>query len=143
MAHIDISYFQMEYVLVCPWNVSDSVYMKGRVLSEDISNIAFQVTRPISCQALSIFINLSARVGMACASGLLALRTIALWQKDRRVVVGLALLSLGQWALFLHNIFIVRESWSSVENTCILEAVGDAGTKAQFIYSKPFRVPRI
>ena len=80
---------------------------------------------------------------MACASGLLALRAIALWQKDRRVVIGLALLSLGQWALFLHNIFIVRESWSLVENTCILEAVGDAGTKAQFIYSKLLHVPWI
>lgn len=59
-------------------------------------------TVPLDCQPLGEFIDLMARIGMACASALLMFRTFALWNNDLRVVVPLVLLHLGQWALYLH-----------------------------------------
>lgn len=39
------------------------------------------------------------------------LRAIALWNRDKRVVIPLILLHLGQWGLYLHNVFIFKEKW--------------------------------
>jgi len=101
-------------------------------------NVTFQVTHRIGCQAISFFIDLSNRAGIAAASNLLLLRTLALWEQDRRVLYPMAVLSLGQWALLLHNVFIVKESWSDAQQTCVVQSVGDGYVKAQFIYTMLF-----
>lgn len=101
-------------------------------------NICFQVTHRIACQSISIFINLSGRTATAAASNLLLLRTIALWKWNPWVVWPMYALSVGQWALYLHNVFIVREVWSEADKSCIVQSVGDTPIKVQFIYSEFF-----
>ena len=81
---------------------------------------------------------------MACASLLLMLRGIALWERRRVVVVPLVLLHLGQWGtlssfrgthntdsptligLYLHNVFIVIPQFIITGISSIIFAIAGA-----------------
>lgn len=74
---------------------------------------------------------------MAGASGLLMLRAVALWGRDLRVVIPLAVLHLGQWALYLRNGFIVKETWgfnNDGTQSCKFVSVDFTWIQAQYIY---------
>ncbi|KAG8853043.1 hypothetical protein FRB96_008421 [Tulasnella sp. 330] len=97
-------------------------------------NIMLQVTKPVNCMAMSTFIDFSGRTAIAAASNLLLMRSLALWHFDPRVLYPMILLSIGQWVILLHNMFITTEAWSYTEQTCVVETVRHDWTKVQFIY---------
>lgn len=53
--------------------------------------------RSVDCEVRDKISLMLRIIAMACASLLLMLRAIALWERDRRVVVPLVVLHLGQW----------------------------------------------
>ncbi|KAL0577497.1 hypothetical protein V5O48_004483 [Marasmius crinis-equi] len=67
--------------------------------------------KQIDCRALMLFIETmgSLSVGLACVN--LAIRTIAVWRNDRRIVIGLIVVILGHWAILLRDIVIIRSQW--------------------------------
>ncbi|KAG8873010.1 hypothetical protein FRB97_007122 [Tulasnella sp. 331] len=97
-------------------------------------NIMLQVTKPVNCMAMSTFIDFSGRTAIAAASNLLLMRSLALWHFDPRVLYPMIILSIGQWVILLHNMFITTEAWSYTEQTCVVETVRHDWTKVQFIY---------
>lgn len=76
---------------------------------------------------------------MAGSSALFMFRTMALWNRDRRVVVPLAVLNLGQVGLVLHNGFIARNHWKNIGSglyACALFSVEKHWLQVQYIYSE-------
>lgn len=102
------------------------------------SCIDLQIRHSIHCQAWDYFIDFNGRIAMAAASNLLLLRTIALWGCNRSIIYPMAILSLGQWAIFIYNILILKESWDPILKTCIIStgSLDNTMYKVQFIYSK-------
>lgn len=69
-------------------------------------------------------------------------RAMALWDRDRKIVIPLLIAHLGQWAVNLHNAFAVREHWGIVANGtdgCVFESLGWSWYQVQFIYGKQLR----
>lgn len=67
------------------------------------------------------------------------LRAMALWGRDLRVVIPLAIFHLGQWGVYLHNTVIVREHWENMgggEEGCQLLSVEYVWIQIQFIYGE-------
>lgn len=62
----------------------------------------------VNCEALNWLNKLSDALGTCAASFLLALRTYAVWRQDRRIGLGLVLLSIGQIA-FDHFLDLLLE----------------------------------
>jgi len=95
----------------------------------------------LNCQAAGSFIDVASGVGMAGASCLLMLRAMALWARDKRVVIPLLIVHLGLWALNLHDAFIVREHWGDTGNGsegCVFTTLSWPYLKIQFIYAMLF-----
>ncbi|KAG8867572.1 hypothetical protein FRB97_003206 [Tulasnella sp. 331] len=101
-------------------------------------NIMLQVTKPVNCMAISTFIDFSGRIAIAAASNLLLMRSLALWHFNPYVLYPAILVTLGQWSILLHNMFITKEAWSHAEQTCVITSVGADWTKVQFIYTMCF-----
>ncbi|KAH8108071.1 hypothetical protein BXZ70DRAFT_33869 [Cristinia sonorae] len=57
--------------------------------------------RPLHCTAMYVFMFLFGQLAMGFSSLTLALRTMALWRRDIRVVIPLGLLIAGHWAVLL------------------------------------------
>ena len=64
------------------------------------------------------------------------LRTIAVWNRSRLVMVPLVVMALGQWALLLHSITTVHSSWSDIAGACVVHSVSRVLIEANYIYSK-------
>ena len=82
---------------------------------------------------LSIF---AINTSTGSASTLLMLRTIAVWDRSRFVMVPLVITGLGQWALLLHSISTVQSSWSDTASVCVVHSVSRDLIEANYIYSK-------
>ena len=62
------------------------------------------------------------------------LRTIAVWNRNPRIVVPLILASLGQWGMLIHGIVTIRSQWSDVEGTCVVQTVSPKFMEVIFMY---------
>ncbi|KAF8269592.1 hypothetical protein EI94DRAFT_1799011 [Lactarius quietus] len=88
-------------------------------LGNGISNlVGFNVAHPINCQQWITFTLIMAYTSFACASGLIALRVIAIWRRNYLVMA----LTIGMWltnvGFLLYGIVTVRSTW---EGGCVLE----------------------
>ncbi|KAJ7905603.1 hypothetical protein B0H14DRAFT_2490486 [Mycena olivaceomarginata] len=82
--------------------------------------ILFTNRHPINCGALSTFIFWAGNMVILCASTSLMLRTIAIWEWKRSVVIPLILLALAHWVLLYRTIFVLEAVWDHDSGRCVI-----------------------
>ncbi|KDQ29126.1 hypothetical protein PLEOSDRAFT_1038859 [Pleurotus ostreatus PC15] len=89
-------------------------------------------------QALYTFNSWTGNMSILCASTSLMLRTIALWERSKKVIVPLAILCLGHWAFLYRGMFLVSASWDPTANACIVDATNPSLLTITFFYTMGF-----
>ncbi|KAH9934540.1 uncharacterized protein BXZ73DRAFT_45839 [Epithele typhae] len=98
--------------------------------------IAEDSTSEINCQALYTFNQITGQAASGLASINLSIRTIALWQNDKRVVIPIVIIILGHWSLILQGV-TVTATWQDGVG-CVVGGVNNTILAATFIYSMCF-----
>ncbi|KAJ7047560.1 hypothetical protein C8F04DRAFT_1247192 [Mycena alexandri] len=80
--------------------------------------ISLTISHPINCGALFTFNSWTGNMAILCASTSLMLRTVALWERKRSVVIPLGLLSLAHWILLYRTMFVLRAVWDPSMLVC-------------------------
>ncbi|KAF8665804.1 hypothetical protein AX16_000248 [Volvariella volvacea WC 439] len=73
-----------------------------------------------------------------CASTCLMLRTIALWERRKSIVIGLGLLCLAHWTLLYRTMFIVIAEWDDTVGTCVVVATNPSWLNTTFFFTMGF-----
>jgi len=88
------------------------------LLAVIVNMIGFDAASPINCQAWVTSEVLLAYIAVACASMLIVLRTIAIWNRDKIV----SLIAICLWwtniGFLIHSTVTLRSSWAPVARTC-------------------------
>ncbi|THH32791.1 hypothetical protein EUX98_g1388 [Antrodiella citrinella] len=103
--------------------------MIGILVSQDTTN-------KINCQALYTFEQLGGNASIGLSSINLAIRTMAIWNMDRRIVIPLVLVILGHWSLILQGVLLSAE-WVDGAG-CLVTKTNNTILAATFIYSMCF-----
>ena len=76
---------------------------------------------------------------MAAASTLLMLRTFAIWNQNKLVVIPLVILALGQWGIAFFAVTTVKAQFQEVAGACVVASVAKLHLNIIYLYSKaPF-----
>lgn len=75
---------------------------------------------PFNCQALYIFNSLTGNLAILAASTSLMIRTIALWERKKYVMIPLICLSLAHWGILWRGMFVIRAEWDPTVKTCLV-----------------------
>ncbi|KAL0567060.1 hypothetical protein V5O48_014933 [Marasmius crinis-equi] len=67
--------------------------------------VALDVREPTDCQALYQVLQVLGNSALGVASINLALRTVAVWTGNRYIIVGLAIIIMGQFAIIIRSMF--------------------------------------
>ncbi|KAF7355144.1 hypothetical protein MSAN_01430100 [Mycena sanguinolenta] len=100
--------------------------------------IAISVRHPINCGSLFTFNSWSGNMSILCASTSLMLRTIALWERKRSVVIPLVFLALTHWVLLYRTMFIVKAVWEPNLNTCVVVSTSPSLLNVTFFFTMAF-----
>jgi len=100
--------------------------------------IATNVTTKINCQVVYTFCHFLVNTSTGCASLLLMLRTIAVWNRRPFVMVPLVVISMGHWAFLLHGSRDIRSRWSDEAKACVIDVVFPAFVEAKYVYTMVF-----
>ncbi|KAF9057380.1 hypothetical protein BJ165DRAFT_1397659 [Panaeolus papilionaceus] len=90
----------------------------------------------INCQALYTFNSWTGNMSILCASTSLMLRTIALWERRRSIVVALGILCVAHWAILYRTMFIVLAKWDNNGNACVVIQTSPSWLNTTFFFSK-------
>ncbi|KIP12849.1 hypothetical protein PHLGIDRAFT_42886, partial [Phlebiopsis gigantea 11061_1 CR5-6] len=82
--------------------------------------VALNDTSPINCAALYTFNSITGNLAILCASGSLMIRTAALWNKKRPILVALGVLAIAQWAILWRGMFVVETIFSPEAKGCVI-----------------------
>ncbi|KZT12960.1 uncharacterized protein LAESUDRAFT_639262 [Laetiporus sulphureus 93-53] len=82
--------------------------------------MSLSIRHLISCQALYTFNSWSGNMAILCASTSLMLRTIALWERKKKIVLPLGILCLAHWALLWRGMFVLKADYDPTQGACIL-----------------------
>ncbi|KAJ6599284.1 hypothetical protein DFH09DRAFT_1243689 [Mycena vulgaris] len=98
-------------------------------------NVIFRIiSLSIRHPALFTFNSWTGNMAILCASTSLMLRTIALWERKRSVVIPLGLLSLAHWVLLYRTMFVVRAVWDHNLNTCVVVSTNSSLLNITFFF---------
>ncbi|KAK7061554.1 hypothetical protein R3P38DRAFT_2830137 [Favolaschia claudopus] len=100
--------------------------------------ISFSVHDPINCGVLFTFNSILGNLTILSASTSLMLRTVALWERKRRVIVPLGFLTLTHWILLIRNMFIVRAVWDSNLGACVVVSTNSSLLNVTFFFTMGF-----
>ncbi|KAJ7904319.1 hypothetical protein B0H14DRAFT_2662270 [Mycena olivaceomarginata] len=100
--------------------------------------ISFSVRSPINCGSLFTFNSWTGNMTILCASTSLMLRTVALWERKRSVVIPLGLLALTHWVLLYRTMFVVRAVWDHDLGTCIVVSTNPSLLRITFFFTMGF-----
>ncbi|KAJ7228855.1 hypothetical protein GGX14DRAFT_344925 [Mycena pura] len=100
--------------------------------------ISLSIRHPINCGALFAFNSWTGNMAILCASTSLMLRTIALWERKRSVVISLGLLSLTHWILLYRTMFVVRAVWDSSLGMCVVASTNASLLNVTFFFTMGF-----
>ncbi|KAH9970974.1 hypothetical protein BGW80DRAFT_519379 [Lactifluus volemus] len=106
-----------------PWRWSYLAYIAARTLcliSLIMAVVAVNLTGKFNCDVLYRFVLATAWLAASCASFLLMLRGVALWGRNRRIVMIAGLVWPMDFAATLIAITRSRSLWSTRLQTCIL-----------------------
>ncbi|KAF5387597.1 hypothetical protein D9615_000197 [Tricholomella constricta] len=92
----------------------------------------------IDCGALYTFNSWTGNMTILCASTSLMLRTIALWERQRPIIVSLGVLCLAHWALLYRTMFIVTAAWDDNIGACIVTATNPSLLNTTFFFTMGF-----
>ncbi|PPQ72531.1 hypothetical protein CVT24_004837 [Panaeolus cyanescens] len=73
-------------------------------------------------------------MSILCASTSLMLRTIALWERRRSVVIVLGVLCVAHWALLYRTMFIVLAKWDDTANSCVVTQTSPSWLNTTFFF---------
>ncbi|KAF8897289.1 hypothetical protein BD779DRAFT_366364 [Infundibulicybe gibba] len=100
--------------------------------------ISLTVTTRINCGALYTFNSFNGNMTILCASTSLMLRTIALWERRRSVIVILGTICLAHWALLYRTMFIVKAAWDEQSGVCAVIATNPSILNTTFFFTMGF-----
>ena len=75
-------------------------------------------------------------MSILCASTSLMLRTIALWERRRSIVIVLGIPCLAHWALLYRTMFIVVAQWEPTSQTCVVVQTNPSLLNTTFFFSE-------
>ncbi|TBU32089.1 hypothetical protein BD311DRAFT_775638 [Dichomitus squalens] len=84
---------------------------------------SFTVKHAINCHSLYIFICVAGNLSIICASVVLMLRTIAVWERKLPIVVALGTLCLAHTALLVRGMLTVSARYDAVQQMCVATAL--------------------
>ncbi|EUC65385.1 transmembrane protein, putative [Rhizoctonia solani AG-3 Rhs1AP] len=94
--------------------------------------IANNLTYQLNCQVFYTIIQLFGNIAIGTASGLLMVRGIAIWSRDRYVLFGLLFVALGHWTILFLGVISVRSVWNTEVGVCAV--TGTSTTLLRLIY---------
>ncbi|KAJ7774353.1 hypothetical protein DFH07DRAFT_732907 [Mycena maculata] len=89
-------------------------------------------------QALFTFNSWTGNMAILCASTSLMLRTIALWERKRSIVISLGLLSLAHWTLLYRDMFVVHVVWDHDLTMCVVVSTDSSLLNVTFFFTMGF-----
>ncbi|EPQ52087.1 hypothetical protein GLOTRDRAFT_140532 [Gloeophyllum trabeum ATCC 11539] len=98
--------------------------------------IALDTTTPINCQALYTFNQLTGQSTIGFASINLAIRTMAIWSQQKKIVIPLVIIILGHWSLILQGIQLTATFVPG--QGCAIISTKTTILSATFIYTMAF-----
>ncbi|KAG2370023.1 hypothetical protein BDR07DRAFT_1447380 [Suillus spraguei] len=91
---------------------------------------------------LIIFVNVSTKIAgnltILSASTSLMIRTMALWEWNRRAVLSMLALSFGQHAILIRTIMTVQASWDHRAGTCVVVRTNHILLSLNYAYTMSF-----
>lgn len=100
--------------------------------------ISLTVTTRINCGALYTFNSWTGNMSILCASTSLMLRTIALWERQKSIVIPLGVLCLAHWALLYRTMFIVTAAWEERTRGCVVTGTNPSLLNSTFFFTMAF-----
>lgn len=100
--------------------------------------MSLTVATRINCGALFTFNSWTGNMSILCASTSLMLRTVALWDRKRQIIIALGVLCLAHWALLYRTMFIVTASWSDTAKTCVVTGTSPSLLNTTFFFTMGF-----
>lgn len=100
--------------------------------------ISLSVTTRINCNALYTFNGWAGNMTILCASTSLMLRTMALWERRKSVVIPLTLLCAGHWGLLYRTMFIVHAAWEDTAGACVVVQTSPKVLNVTFFFTMGF-----
>ncbi|KDR83348.1 hypothetical protein GALMADRAFT_55849 [Galerina marginata CBS 339.88] len=89
-------------------------------------------------RALYAFNSWTGNMSILCASTSLMLRTIALWERRRSIMVILGVLCLAHWALLYRTMFIVVAQWEPAVDACVVVQTNPSTLNITFFFTMGF-----
>ncbi|KAJ7086675.1 hypothetical protein C8R44DRAFT_650691 [Mycena epipterygia] len=120
------------------WIVCHLFIVCGSYGNSTLRIISLSISHPINCGALFTFNSWTGNMAILCASTSLMLRTIALWERKRSVVIPLGLLSSAHWILLYRTMFVVKAVWDHDLNTCRVASTNPALLNITFFFTMGF-----
>ena len=62
--------------------------------------------------------------------------SIALWERERRIVIPLGILCIAHWALLYRTMFIVTAAWEADARSCVVTGTNPSLLNTTFFFSK-------
>ncbi|KAJ6629203.1 hypothetical protein B0H10DRAFT_30170 [Mycena sp. CBHHK59/15] len=100
--------------------------------------ISIAIDHPVNCGALFTFNSWTGNMAILCASTSLMLRTIALWERKRSVVIPLGFLASAHWILLYRTMFVVRAIWEPALKTCVVVSTNPSLLNVTFFFTMGF-----
>jgi hypothetical protein len=97
--------------------------------------IALNVHSAINCQALYNFNQFAGNSALGASSTLLMLRSIAIWQRNRWIIIFFLVVGCGLWGVQMHGVTTVRASWDPLLATCNVESVTGIYLTLVYLYT--------
>ncbi|KAJ7068091.1 hypothetical protein C8F01DRAFT_1246633 [Mycena amicta] len=100
--------------------------------------ISLSISHPINCGALFTFNSWTGNMSILSSSTSLMLRTIALWERKRSILIPLGLLSLVHWALLYRTMFVVHAVWDDTFRMCVVASTSPTLLNSTFFFTMGF-----
>ncbi|KAJ6539154.1 hypothetical protein B0H19DRAFT_345468 [Mycena capillaripes] len=131
--------FAILHPLQCHWIVFIPLPFMATRINCDFRMISLsEISHPINCEALFTFNSWTGNMAILCASTSLMLRTIALWEKKRSVVIPLVLLACAHWILLYRTMFVVRAVWDPDLSMCVVTSTNSSLLNVTFFFTMGF-----
>ncbi|KIJ70306.1 hypothetical protein HYDPIDRAFT_121965 [Hydnomerulius pinastri MD-312] len=92
----------------------------------------------VSTKALYTFISVAGNTTIASASTSLMIRTIALWEWKKWVILVIGALSLGQWGILIRGMTIVKAVWNDTTGSCAVNYTNHFLLNLNYFYTMAF-----
>ncbi|CAL1702301.1 unnamed protein product [Somion occarium] len=100
--------------------------------------ISLQISTPIDCNALYIFNSVTGNLAILTASTSLMIRTIALWERQLKVVIPLCILCLAHWAILWRSMFLLAAVYDPTKHSCTVWSTNHVFLNVEFFMTMIF-----